>query len=260
MRLKIARFISVFICINMISCNITQNKKETEIPIMQNVVTGNSLKKIYFGHQSVGSNIVDGIKNNHKNVQIVNLDKFDASTTSSFLLVHSYVGKNFNPKSKIDDFTNIVIDRVKNEVDAVALKFCYVDINAKTDVNALINYYEQSIMKIRAVLPNIKIIHVTTPLTSDRGIKAQIKKMIKGDDNFKRNEYNQLLKERFKNELIFDLAFIEAQKTDGTFSCHRKNRKQVLTLAPEYTDDGGHLNSVGKKHVSKYFVKFIYDL
>ncbi|BBO88550.1 hypothetical protein [Desulfosarcina ovata] len=66
-----------------------------------------SQKKIYFGHQSVGYNIIDGIKDLMKEnpkIKLNIVETKDVNGIKGGFLAHSTVGKNTDPKSKIDDF------------------------------------------------------------------------------------------------------------------------------------------------------------
>lgn len=70
-----------------------------------------SEKRIYFGHQSVGFNIIDGIKDVMKKNPQIKLNIVETSDPSEFntpLFAHSRVGKNTDPKSKIDAFASFV--------------------------------------------------------------------------------------------------------------------------------------------------------
>ena len=67
-----------------------------------------SQKKIFFGHQSVGFNIIDGIEDLVKENPQIKLNIVETSDVADFdapLFAHSRVGKNKDPKSKIDAFS-----------------------------------------------------------------------------------------------------------------------------------------------------------
>jgi lysophospholipase L1-like esterase len=67
-----------------------------------------------------------------------------------------------------------------------------------------------------------------------------------------RQNYNTLLSDAyFKTEPVFDLALIESVSPEG-FRCYAsKGAQKVSLMAPEYTEDGGHLNSQGRKKVAE---------
>lgn len=223
-------------------------------------------KRIFFGHQSVGYNIVDGINNYKRENKKPNLDikeTTDIKRSKNGLFAHYKIGKNMNPKSKISDFKKIILedDNGKN-IDIVALKFCYVDITAKTDINKLIDDYDKMVIDIKNKYPKIKFIHFTVPLTETKTTwKTWIKKIVgkkeiwEYDNNINRNRYNELLIKKYKGkDSIFDIATIESTFPDNKRCTFKKNGKSYYSLVPQYTDDGGHLNQFGKKIVSEHLL------
>ena len=130
-----------------------------------------SQKKIYFGHQSVGFNIIDGIKDVMKEYPEIKVNIVETSDESDFkagLLAHSRVGKNVDPKSKITEFVNFIDSGIGKKADAAALKFCYVDIEAGTDVKEIFSNYNGSLAQLKKKYPEMTIIHFTVPLTTTK--------------------------------------------------------------------------------------------
>jgi hypothetical protein len=86
-------------------------------------------KTIYFGHQSVGNNILSGIKliaPEFKDYLVDIADVADIDSVPNFY--HSRVGANVNPQSRIEDFKRILETRFNDAADLAFLKFCYVDV------------------------------------------------------------------------------------------------------------------------------------
>ena len=219
-------------------------------------------KKIYFGHQSVGFNIIEGIKDLMKEYPEIKLDIVETTDISDIkggVFAHSRVGKNVDPKSKIGDFVSFINNGIGKNADAAALKFCYVDMKADTDVNTILSVYNNSIAQLKKEYPELTIIHFTDPLTVTKTTwKTRIKKLLgkkdiwEYDDNIKRNEYNEMLINRYDGkEPIFDIAKIESTHPDGTRYSFNKDGKTYYSLVPEYTRDGGHLNETGRKKVAE---------
>ena len=226
-----------------------------------------SNKKIYFGHQSVGFNIIDGIKELMKEYPQIKLNIVETKDSSKFnsgIFAHSRVGKNIDPKSKIDGLVKFMDDGLGNEVDIIFLKLCYVDIKAETNVQVLFNEYSAAMSLIKERYPQLSVLHFTNPLTKvQSGPKSVVKRLIGKplrdyDDNVKRNEYNELLKNKYEGkEHVFDLALIESTFPDGSRTFFTTNGKTYYSLAPIYTEDGGHLNDIGKKVVAEQFLMFL---
>ena len=127
-----------------------------------------SQKKIYFGHQSIGDNIIDGIKDMMSEHPEIKLNVIEISDPDDFkrgIFAHSKIGKNMDPESKIDAFTEIMENGVAEKVDIAILKFCAVDINPPTDVEKVFNKYIASLSKLKVKYPNTEFVHVTVPLT-----------------------------------------------------------------------------------------------
>jgi len=229
-----------------------------------------SQKKIYFGHQSVGFNIMAGVQdvmNEHPEIKLNIVETSDASDFNVGLFAHSRVGKNVDPKSKIDEFVNFMDKGIGKKADFAVLKFCYVDMRPDTDVKKIFIDYTKSISQLKENYPEMTIIHFTVPLTQNQtGPKAWIKKIIGRpvwgvEGNIKRNEYNEILLKKYKGkEPIFDIAAIESTFPDGTRSTFTKNGKKYYLMVPEYTDDGGHLNEIGRKKVAEQLLILLANL
>jgi hypothetical protein len=249
--------IILLILLSILGCERSNMKPNVKLNELNNIPQVNwdklANKKIYFGHQSVGFNIIEGIfeiASEMPNIQLYIKETSDPTDFNEHIFAHSKVGKNLNPISKCDDFKKIIESGVGDRVDIVFFKFCYVDISSETDIRGLFKYYTDTISMLKARYPRVKFIHFTVPLKANpTGIKAEIKKLLgRSDDdgNTKRNEFNQLLREKYaKENTLFDLAYYES----GT--------KFSGSLLPEYTDDGGHLNDVGKKVIAKQLLLFL---
>lgn len=214
-------------------------------------------KRIFFGHQSVGKNIIDGINDLQKQCNsnvIVFLETKNRSDFNHPLFAHSQIGNNLNPKSKIADFVNIVDNGLGNYVDIVFMKLGYVDINKATDINELFEYYKTSVSSLQKKYSSIKIVHFTVPLTTKPdGLEGFVKKILKMDNNVYRNKYNELIRNHYEPYEIFDIAEIQSTFKDGTTFRYRKN---IPGMISDYSSDGGHLSQLGSQIVAhKLIVK-----
>lgn len=227
-----------------------------------------SQKKIYFGHQSVGYNIIDGIKDVMKENPQVKLNLLETTNPSDFkrpLFGHSKVGRNQDPEGKMTGFADMLAKGIGNEVDIALLKFCYVDIVATSDINKILAQYKTAITTLRSKYPRIRFVHLTVPLEiSSPSWKTWIKKAIgKGDfweykDNVSRNKFNENLRKLYNNdEPIFDLATLESTYAGAGRSSFVLSGKTYYSLTPSYTDDGGHLNATGRKVVAEQLLIYL---
>jgi hypothetical protein len=224
-----------------------------------------SKKKIYFGHQSVGFNIIDGIQDLKKDYPKIKLNIVETSDPKDFnagIFGHSRVGKNKEPDSKTADFLGFLENGIAKQADAAALKFCYVDVTADTDVQKVFDGYVQTTDALKAKYPNLKLIHFTVPLkTINTSWKTWLKKTMGKTDiweyteNVKKNQYNDLMIAKYKGkEPVVDIAAIESTKPDGSRNTYDYDGKTYYVMVPEYTYDGGHLNEDGRKRVAAAFL------
>jgi lysophospholipase L1-like esterase len=75
----------------------------------------------------------------------------------------------------------------------------------------------------------------------------------------RRNEFNRLLEQTFADEPIFDLAASQSTYPDGRREFFQQDGQSHYSLIAGYTDDGGHLNAVGRRHVAADFVHAVAD-
>ncbi len=221
-------------------------------------------KKIFFGHQSVGYNIVDGVTDILKERAYIKLNIVEARGPAGFdkpILAHAQVGRNTDPVSKIESFREVMDAGVGGKVDIAFFKFCYVDIMRDSDPGKIFDSYSAAIEELKSRYPGTKFLHVTVPIRSvPKGIKKNLKQSVKLligkpgvlDDNMMRERYNKFLSDAYgSTEPFFDLALAESVNPDG-FRCYAaKGAEKIHVMAPEYTDDGGHLNSRGRKKVAE---------
>ena len=227
-------------------------------------------KKIFFGHQSVGKNIIDGIEDLKKDypwLEFNIVDTKESQTTNGPVFAHQKVGKNLEPVTKIDEFENILhTDVLGSPPDIAALKFCYVDLNKDTNLLELFNKYKEMVADLRASNPDTLIIHFTVPLkTVQSGWKSHLKEILGrrlqgAEENILRNQYNKMLVSEFSNkdqDLVFDIARLESTLPDGSRREFKDNYETYYSLAEEYTYDGGHLNEKGRKYIAEQFLLFL---
>src|SRR6266850_2357550 len=86
------------------------------------------LERIYFGHQSVGANLLDGLRElaGREGVPLRIVEAPTASAVGPATFGHSFVAENRDPLKKLESF-RAALD--SGAVDIALLEFCYVDIN-----------------------------------------------------------------------------------------------------------------------------------
>ena len=220
--------------------------------------------RIYFGHQSVGKNVLDGLRELSAAEGVaLNIEELPrAASLNRPGIGHVFVPENGDPLRKLASFQQALGRDAPIELALV--KFCYVDIKADTDMRALFDAYRQTIDELRATNPRTTFVHVTLPLTTvQTGPKAWAKRLLGRApygtlDNVKRDEYNALLRRTYVGrEPIFDLARIESIAADGTQATVEWNGTRAPAMVNAYTDDGGHLNRDGRLRAARELVRVL---
>ena len=206
--------------------------------------------RVYFGHQSVGANILQGVK------------ELGPTTGLRLSIKDEFLAENGDPLRKLQNFKAAVGE--DSRYDIALVKFCYVDVNADTDARALFERYRATIAELRAKNPRTVFVHATLPLTTvQTGPKALAKRLLGRApygtiENVRRQEYNKLLRTTYAGrEPIFDLARVESIAPDGSRVTVSWNGVTAPAMSPAYTDDGGHLNARGRALAAQEFVRVL---
>ena len=266
----------VALAFQLLGCNNTQNDNnkvdimKDKIPPISDEVTQAILKikdhRILFGHHSVGANILDGLRSIAEetgvDLKIEKISKTPLTANSKF--IHFSPGRNTNPQSKIDGFADQMKElRHKYNPEVAFLKFCYIDFPPEANIEEILDHYKKSIEDLKKEHPETTFVHFTSPLTAyPKDIKNRIKRLLGlqvwGDaSNIARGKYNNLLHKAFPEDQIFDIARVESTHADGSRETFTSNGTTHYSLIPAYTNDGGHLNTPGKRIIASELAKFL---
>jgi len=221
-------------------------------------------QRIFFGHHSVGFNLVEGIHELMKEHPEVKLNLVETTNAAAFdrpVFAHGRVGRNGDPASKIDGFRAVMESGVGARVDLAFFKFCYVDLNADTDSEGLHAQYAATMDALARKFPNVRFLHVTAPVVSvPRASVASPKRFLKvllgnaghWEDQLGRDRYNARLRTACGGQTgFFDLAFWESVNAAGQRSYRTRGGQKIFVLTPTLTTDGGHLNGPGRREVAE---------
>ncbi len=210
--------------------------------------------KVFFGHQSVGRDILNGVQANLTDMDGMELEirEFRNPTRmTKGLLLHAPIGRNGTAESKIDDFVKLMCGEMGESVDVAMMKLCFVDISGTDDADKLFEYYISGMQRIRSRRPQLTLVHCTVPITAGESraksfVKNILGKSTVGDANYLRNRYNRLLIQHFgTTEPVFDIAGRQALHENGTVESFHYKGGKYLCFRPDLTDDGGHPNADG---------------
>jgi hypothetical protein len=210
--------------------------------------------RVFFGHQSVGANIIQAIPfvydaKGLPSPEIVEvLPDSSTSLPGGGFFAHSFIGENGDPEGKLDTFDSMLRSGLGDEVSVAMMKFCYVDIDASTDVAALFGKYQATFAALERDFPNVTFLYLTTPLTTDGGVKGRLKSLIgagnpSAADNAARERLNTLIRRSYDSDHVFDLAALESTAPNGTTLSGSYDGEVYHTLYEGYAVDEGHLTS-----------------
>lgn len=227
--------------------------------------------RVFFAHQSVGANLVDGLSGAYaaagtRAPPVVELSGEPRvppvlRDTRGGVFAHVLIGENGDPLDKIRDFDAWMRSGVAEEVDVALLKFCYLDVTATTDVNAVFAAYQQSIDALQRDFPDTLLVAVTTPLTTEPALGSRIKGLLGGSnpapaDNAARQRFNALLRSSYAGR-VFDLATLESTAPDGSRVTGTSGGETYYALYGGYATDEGHLNRTTSQVAAARLMDFL---
>ena len=120
-----------FLLVFFIACNGGEmTEKSTQFPKIKDVPESAwqklAQKKIYFGHQSVGFNIMDGIRDLMKENPQIKLNIVEGHDPAMFnqpVFAHSRVGENTKPITKITEFQQFIENGIGAKADIAPMLY-----------------------------------------------------------------------------------------------------------------------------------------
>ncbi len=210
-------------------------------------------RRIVFGRQSVGRNILGGAS---ALAAAAGVDLPVTETREGTVapgIAHFAVGANGDPLGKVRDFASVMDAGVADHTDIALLKLCYIDFSGTADPAVVAAAYCDTLVSLQRRHPGALFAAVTAPLTTvQSGPKVLVKKLLgRAPDglaeNARREAFNTVLRERFGPAgRLFDVAAIEGGG--------------VSSLNPALSSDGGHLNDAGARLVAERFIAFLAGL
>ena len=221
---------------------------------------------VFFGHQSVGMDILRGVEELYQAAGLPEYPVIDVHRQSAHegpAMYHLFAGKNGDPAGKCLDFETAMHRQFPEAGPDVAfLKFCYADFRDSTDLVGVLRSYRSTIERLKSRYPITRVYYVTVPVTARSVWWKRLARSVLGRKDpwdqaaFARQEFNQALMREVGREEVFDLAVIESTRPDGTRSIFEYQGKEVASIVDDYTYDGGHLNERGRAAVAQALIRF----
>ena len=225
-----------------------------------------SLTKVFFGHQSVGMNVLSGVPGvyaaHHMTVPAIEQGGTRPGADGGFV-GHVFIGENEKPLLKIQDFGANMSSGIGQQVDVAMMKLCYVDIMSNTDVGTLFAAYRRTIAALERDLRKVTFIHVTVPLMTEQRLLSKLKSRLTGSsrygppDNTARERLNALIRREYAGGHLFDLAAVESTAPDGSRVMGTYQGQQYYRLYDGYAHDSGHLNGEGARVAATAWLRAI---
>ena len=209
-------------------------------------------KRVLFGHQSVGENIVNGLRAVcpepvHRSWPIGAWQ--DVAHRAGGFFAHQRVGVNGDPQSKTGAFAELLHRRRAAGVDIALHKYC-----------SRLFEYRVVLAQLRGDCPETTIVHVTVPLVCVatpwyRRLRRSDRPNLDAD-NAARESFNEQMRAAFAGQgTLFDLADVESTRPG-----HRPSAVEgPRSLDRHYTDDGGPLNKKGRARAAECLLRCLSD-
>ena len=223
-----------------------------------------SRTEVFFGHQSVGMNILEGVSSVYAAHGMTGppIEQGAAPGKDGGFIDHAFIGENGEPLLKIQDFAAQLRAGLGKQVDVAMMKLCYVDITSGTDVRAVFDAYRNTMAALQREFPHVTFIYVTMPLTTQPGLLSRVKSLLTGRggsaaDNAARERFNALIRQQYAGGHLFDLAAAESTTPDGGRVSGTYDGQRYYALYDGYASDPGHLNAEGAQVAAAAWLKAV---
>lgn len=228
-------------------------------------------RRVFFAHQSVGGNIIDGFPAafdaaglaSPRVVEVSGTPReiTDLSSQDGGFFAHTQIGENGDPLGKLEEYDAWMRSGMAEQVDVAAIKLCYIDFTADTDADAVFNRYQSTVDGLQRDYPEATFVAVTTPLTTEPGLKTKAKALLGGSNpspgaNAARERFNTLVRDEYGTR-AFDVAAFESTAPDGTRVEGSVDGKEYFALYDGYAVDEGHLAPTASAMAAARFMTFL---
>ncbi|MCL2297303.1 MAG: hypothetical protein FWC38_07685 [Proteobacteria bacterium] len=223
-------------------------------------VTALNGKSVFFVHNSVGSNIVDGLRAVAPSLTITNAITSGgqpSATGFTDLYMNNYAAStgnpipNFNrrPLDKVAYFETLM-ERGGRHAQIAFLKFCFMDFDGDMPAwETMRDAYSGMVNRLQTSYPNVTFVHITAPLYVYN----------QSWHNNKQHNFNNWLRATYGGK-VFDLAAITSINANGTPAATAQNPSPgapTLSLDWAVGVNNSHLNANGGRRVASGLISFL---
>lgn len=256
-----------------ISCSGEHREVVQPEPSLKNVSAAQwdmiSQKRIYWGHRSIGSNIINGIRDlvqKYPQIKVKISRPEDGIRADEGCVIHYRVGQQASPETIALDFMALSDTAVQRDIDFVLAGF--TPFYGEKDMDGILSDYKAAVGFLKKKYPDTIFIHETFPLLhSETTWKTRIKKILGRSGtweyarNIRINEFNKRLREAYLDkEPFFDIAKIQSTLPDGSRSVFTLAGERYYHMVRDYTYDNYHLNEKGREIVARHLLSLLVSL
>lgn len=229
-----------------------------DLPSNEEGLAASARTPVFFGHQSVGSNILGGVPAVYEAAGLDAPEMVESSSApdADAAFADAYIGQNGDPVGKFADFAQMLRTGYGDWARVAFMKLCYLDVVQGTDVGEVFAQYKATMSQLEREFPEVDFLHLTVPLTTEPDLKAKLKVAVgRGTDhranNALREQYNALIRAEYgATGRMVDVAAMESTRPDGTPVSGEVDGARYYALYDGYSSDPGHLNDAGAQVVA----------
>lgn len=225
--------------------------------------------RVFFGHQSVGRNVLDAVPRVYAAAGLDAPDIIESTDpVGGAAIQHAYTGRNGDPLGKLEAFDSAIRGGLGEVIDVAVFKFCYVDLHAGDDAEALFLAYRDTMLQLERDYPEVSFLYATIPLTTERDAVGRAKDRVKRllgrnvpyvpGHNVAREQLNSLIRAEFGDSgRLWDIAAVQAAGADGVRERRTVDGSVFFAMDDGLASDPGHLNPAGAEIVAGTFLATI---
>ncbi len=216
--------------------------------------------RVFFGHQSVGADTIEGMAAlGFGDPWVYWAFPDDAGYNGGAYFGQEMIGENRHPAGKVEAFRAFMIDDAYGaRVDLAGFKLCFQDFEddaggdaagSSAELAALELTYAAAIDQVRAQFPGVRLFHVTPPLVAAAEWSA--------DQNAARVALGDWLKHTYgPTDVIFDLQDVESIDPSTQQRCTAMGAWALCDA--NAADDHAHLSTGGKERMAKAMMTMVH--
>lgn len=212
--------------------------------------------RLFFGHQSVGDNIIDGLRAVYAESGRPSPPQWSVAHATNEggvprgYLADAHIGRNGDATGKIVAFDELMRSGYGDVVDVALMKLCYADFGLRGRPRRVFTTYQQTMAALEGDYPRVRFIYATVPLEAHHGLRSDLR-------NLRRTQFNAYVRTELGNRPVFDIAAVESTDAAGNRSLGTRGARQFERMQVAFSADGGHLNAEGSRRAAAELIALV---